>query len=43
LGQAHGAALLGRMATDRALDPKECGDAHEGLLSDRGVAALGVS
>jgi hypothetical protein len=31
------------MATDRALDPKECGDAHEGLLSDRGVAALGVS
>jgi hypothetical protein len=43
LGQAHGAVLLGRMATDRALDLKECGDAHEGLLSDRGVAALGVS
>ena len=40
LGQAHAAALFGRSAADRALGPKERGDARQRLLRDRGVAAL---
>jgi len=41
LVEANAAALFWRLAADRALDVKQRGDAREGLLSDRRVAALG--
>jgi len=38
---AEGVALFGCMAADRVFDPIECGDALQGVLGERGIAALG--